>query len=399
MPVSHRISLVAVFVSISVAVLGAAIAAAVLFSDGTSTASHHPAKRPGPRAVVDKDSWDLGPIESGEEFGHTYVIRNEGDQSLTLAEGKGLCKCMAADIPAEPIPPGQEAMIKLVAADSVKNEPMNPGPFSRGLHVTTNDPENLDLHLKLLATVTPRLRVSQTPVTMTIDSSKEPSKQNRTTNVLVYSERWEKFELSSGKNSREGIQWRTEPASKELLDQFEAQSGYRVFVTLPPDMSEGRFSEWIEFVGKPAGRKNAADDGLCRLELRGRLEGRLTFYSPKIIDGDVLQLGVRDQGSRVRETLLLKVKDDRRDITVERIETQPPFLQVKVQPQSVGSKSIGLYRIEVEIPSNAPPCEYTGVDRGVVRVKTNHPRFPTIEFRVDFVLTAKNQRTSPLAAR
>lgn len=60
MPVSHRISLVAVFISISVAVLGAAIAAAVLFSDGSSTASHHPVKRPGPKVMIDKDSWDLG---------------------------------------------------------------------------------------------------------------------------------------------------------------------------------------------------------------------------------------------------------------------------------------------------------------------------------------------------
>jgi len=400
MSVTRRISWVGVLLSVSVAVLGGAIGAAALFSKKTS--SEDVAQQPtrsGPCAVVDKASYDLGPIESGLEFGHTYVFRNEGDQPLTLAEGKGLCRCMKADIPTEPIPPGQEVLIKLVAADSVKNEPMNPGPFSRVLHVTTNDPDNSDITLKLFATVTPRLRVSQSPVTMTIDSSKESSKQNRTTDILVYSERWDKFELSCNNKSRKCIQWRSETASKESLEQIEAKSGYRVFVTLPPDMAEGRFAEWIDFIGKPASRKSAADDGICRLELNGRVEGRLTFYSPKITDGDVLQLGSHDQGVPIHESFLLKVKDAQRDLKVEGIESKPPFVKVNVQPQSASSKSIGLYRIGVEIPCDAPACEYTGGDRGIVRVKTNHPRFPTIEFRVDFVVTARSQQIAPLAAR
>ncbi len=399
MSVSRRISVVAVILTMSVVVLGGTIAAAIIFSNKSSTDTSEKTKRPGPQAVVDKESYDLGPIESGLEFGHTYVIRNEGDQPLTLAEGKGLCRCLKLDIHAEPVQPGQEALIKVVAADSVKNEPMNPGPFSRSMLITTNDPDRPDITLKLFATVTPRLCVSQSPVAMTVDSSKEISKKNGTADVLIYSERWDKFELSSEKSSRKGIQWRVEPATQELLTQFEAKCGYRVYVTLPPDMSEGRFAEWIDFIGKPAGRKSARDDGLCRLELRGRLEGRLTFYSPKITDGDVLQLGSRDQGESVRESFLLKVKDSQRDISVQDIEAKPEFLKVKMQPQSVGAKSIGLYRIEVEIPCDAPVCEHTGADRGIVRVKTNHPRFSTIEFRVDFVVTAKNRQSTPLASR
>ena len=92
----------------------------------------------------------------------------------------------------------------------------------------------------------------------------------------------------------------------------------------------------------------------CRLVIQGRVNGRLTFYSPKIVDRNVLQLGTRPRGERIRETLVMKVSDERRRLTAERIETEPAFLHARLTPYAGGSRDVGLYRLEVEIPGDAP---------------------------------------------
>jgi hypothetical protein len=95
-----------------------------------------------------------------------------------------------------------------------------------------------------------------------------------------------------------------------------------------------------------------------------------------------------EQGNRIRETLLMKVNDPDRRLAAERIETEPAFLHARLVPYSGGSMHAGLYRIEVEIPSDAPSGAFTGAHRGVIRLRTDHPRLPVIELKVDFILAA-----------
>ena len=132
-----------------------------------------------PEAVVERTTWDVGEIESGVQFGHTFEVRNAGGAPLELSVGKGLCKCMYTELPDAPIPPGGRGKIKLTAADSVKNEPMNPGPFSRKMHLLTNDPRNSDIVLGLVATVVPRMAVSPSPVMLVVDTSKPDSRRQQ----------------------------------------------------------------------------------------------------------------------------------------------------------------------------------------------------------------------------
>ena len=137
----------------------------------------------------------------------------------------------------------------------------------------------------------------------------------------------------------------------------------------------------------------------CRLEIQGRVNGRLTFYSPKIVDRNVLQLGMRPQGQRIHEILVMKVNDPCHRLTATHIETEPAFLQARLASYAGGPKDLGLYRLEVEIPGDAPSCAHTGEHRGVVRLRTDHPRLRVIELQVDFVLAADNEGAAPVAAR
>jgi len=391
------------------AIIAVAVAAIFRPEGRKSLAASGPsqAAAAGPKAVVDHATYELGIIELAAELEHTFVIRNEGQTPLRLTPGPSECACTVAELPREPVPPGGEAKVKLSISEAAKNDDLKAGPCARDIHVFTNDPHRRDLVLKVTATVSRRATVAPSRVTLSLDSSKALSAQERSFEAWVYSERWEQFDLSVAKLSQTHIECRIEPAAAAKLKERHARCGYRVAVTLPPDMAEGRFAEWIEFVAREKGVRNRSLGSsagqtpgatTCRLEIGGRVNGRLTFYSPKIVDHNVLQLGTRPRGERVRETLVMKVSDDRRWLRIRQIETEPAFLHARLVPYASGPNGAGLYRLEVEIPGDAPACACTGPHRGQVRLRTDHPRLRTIELQVDFVLT-DGEGAAPVAAR
>ena len=184
------------------------------------------------------------------------------------------------------------------------------------------------------------------------------------------------------------MQWRIEPATEEQLKQLEARSGYCVAVTLPPDMEYGEFKERLELVASPADAKERPHK--LQLEIQGKIEGRLAIFGAKVDSNQVLRLGAMNEGESAKEIILMKVNDQRQSLTIEHIETEPEFMRVQVFPLASEPAKVGLYRIEVEIPSNARPCDYMGAHAGVIRIKTDHPRLPVIDLKVSFAVVGGN---------
>ncbi len=122
--------------------------------------------------------------------------------------------------------------------------------------------------------------------------------------------------------------WRIRPATAKELEPFQARSGYRVRVTLPADMADGRFAESVEFVATPPAA--AERPRSLELQIQGSVDGRVTLFGPKIDSHGVLRLGVLQEGEGVRETMVMKVRDQRPSLVVRRIETEPEFLHVRV---------------------------------------------------------------------
>jgi hypothetical protein len=150
-------------------------------------------------------------------------------------------------------------------------------------------------------------------------------------------------------------------------------------------MADGRFSEAVNLAARPA-----AAEKLHRLELQiqGSVDGRVTLFGPKVDDHGVLRLGVLQRGEGVRQTMVMKVSDPHPALTVRQVETEPEFLHVGVHAYPGSAASVGLYRIEVEIPCQAPACNCMGDRAGVIRLRTDHPRLPLIEWKVDFAKVA-----------
>ena len=82
----------------------------------------------------------------------------------------------------------------------------------------------------------------------------------------------------------------------------------------------------------------------------------------------------------------MKINDPRRALAVSAIETTPDFLRARVTPLGKAAESKGLYRLSIEMPGNAQECAFSGDNPAVIRLKTDHPRLPVIELKVDVVV-------------
>ncbi len=180
--------------------------------------------------------------------------------------------------------------------------------------------------------------------------------------------------------------WRLQPAEKKDIEPFIARSGYRLRVTLPDDLPDGGFSESIRLTAKPAeaGQRPRS----FQVSVQGSVDGRLSLYGGKLDADKILRLGVLQPGEAARALVLMKINDDRPTLAVKQIEAEPSFLRVKVARLESRTAKAGVYRIEVEVPPDAPACDFAGLHEGVIRLKTDHPRLPAIALRVDLVKLA-----------
>jgi hypothetical protein len=191
--------------------------------------------------------------------------------------------------------------------------------------------------------------------------------------------------------------WRLRRAEQKDLAPFQARSGYRVRIALPADMADGRFAESVDFAARPAG--SAEGPRGLELPIQGSVDGRVTVFGAKIDSNGVLRLGVMQAGQCARETMVMKVSDERPALVVHRIETEPDFMHVRISPYKDPSATVGLYRLEVEIPAQAPPGNYMGERAGIIRLKTDHPRLPVIEWKVDFARVVGEGPAAQVAGR
>jgi hypothetical protein len=348
----------------------------------TADSSPDAEARRAPKAVVDRTPWEAGVISTADEFEHTFVLRNTGDAPLEVQPGPVSCKCSLVEVLQSPVPPGGETQVRFNLTEVSKNthDVLKPGRQSRDAVLLTNDPQQPRLPLKIEATIVRKLLVDPPEVVFAVNVQ-DPSEKQRTGETLVFSQTWERFELGSVKSSLAGMKWRIEPLAQEKLKPLEAKSGYRVAVILPPDMPEDLFSESLSFSAKPAGSKDPPTD--LRLPIHGRVEGRLTLTGPRFGSNQALYLGTLKRGENARGSFLMKVNDPRRSLAVTKVETTPEFVHVRVVPMGSDPAKAGVYRIEVDV-SNALPGVFKGADAATVKLKTDHPRVPVIQFRVDF---------------
>lgn len=134
---------------------------------------------PAPKLMCDRPEFDFGTVDNSQSIQHTYVIRNDGDLTLEIANVRPSCGCTVASISERNVPPGGETKIS-----AVLNLAGRQGPQHKVMTVESNDPRQPQFMLTLrgvagvaLDVQPPRLMQAQIPVgaqptnTVTLSSS------------------------------------------------------------------------------------------------------------------------------------------------------------------------------------------------------------------------------------
>lgn len=114
---------------------------------GAQPAAEQPKAAPeGPRPIAkcELSVHNFGETWMGPTLTHAFVVKNEGDAPLEIIKVKPACGCTAAGEHPKTIAPGQSGEFPF-SLNSTKLR----GAYDKAITITTNDPVNPDLRLKL----------------------------------------------------------------------------------------------------------------------------------------------------------------------------------------------------------------------------------------------------------
>lgn len=325
---------------------------------------------PYPIAVIEDHVHEFGNMEPHQQREHSFVIRNDGSAPLKIRAGESSCKCTIGKVESEVIPPGGQSNIVLSWHTTTETK-----LFAHEAEVLTNDPQNPVLVCRVQGTVLQRIEASPKSFTFAGVSPGETSEMT----VAITSQVWDHFELSDLSTSLIEITHDVRPMTDQEKADRKAKVGYLVTVKLPSDLPRGSFSDQLRMQLKPAGQSAQ----FFELPISGRVLRRVSVYGNGINSYGVMNLGRVPVGKGIKKSFIVKIRDEDPRLEVKKMETVPDFVKVRFEQSDY--QVPGLYRMDVEVPKDAPSSFYPA-SQGRLHVEFVNPRFEDLELSVEFAV-------------
>jgi hypothetical protein len=259
------------------------------------------------------------------------------------------------------------------------------GPFSHTASFATNDPDKPIFELTIQGSI--RKHIAANPPVISVSNLKrnEPVEMS----AFFISEAWDAFSLKNVTSNIQGLNWEFKPAKTQQLRECQAKSGYVATFRLPADRVGAGFNGWVEADAQPTGKQG--ESRKVRISLSGRAASIRSVFGPSVDREGVVTIGTLSRGQGAKVPLVLQVRGKHREIHVQEIQKTPNFLSVTVAAQNPELAKKGIYYITVEVPRNAPPCNFmTENQRGTLLVLTDHPEMPEIvKLKVAFAVLSE----------
>ncbi len=119
---------------------------------------------------VEKPVYDFGSVNQGEKVDHRFLVRNRGDEPLTITQLHSSCGCTAATLSVKSIAPGKSGEVK-VTFDSANFA----GQVNKTVTLDSNDPRNPSTVLTMQGKITELIAAN--PHTLNLGSVKAGSRK------------------------------------------------------------------------------------------------------------------------------------------------------------------------------------------------------------------------------
>jgi hypothetical protein len=331
---------------------------------------------PRPKLAADETEFDFGSMRPLTMGRHEFVLKNAGTAPLKLTLGPTTCKCTLSGLEKSLLAPGEQAAVALE---------WNSGRhfhYEHAATIYTSDPSRRSLELVIRGRVITPIDTDVAEVVLPPLAPETPA----TTQVLLFSQTWDRFDVTAVEWSLPGATWQLEPHDPASAKHLGARSVQRLRLTVPGDLPSGDFSGLVRMtvVGPEDATEHKAE-----LPVHGCVLPRMSILGGQADAQGNIDLGTLAQGAGKRVKLLIKVRDREARLDKVQVTATPEFLEAKVVPRS-DSQKLGLYDLEIAVPATAPPGQFRSTPRGEVHLDTGHPRLGKQTLGVTFAILPAN---------
>jgi len=330
-----------------------------------------------PKAVADETSYQFGAMEVGQKKHHTFVIKNEGEDTLRIAKGASTCKCTVSELPNNEIPPGETAEVNL------EWEPFSANPdFAQSARIWTNDPDHRKIDFRVEGQVTSLIEFN--PGT-DLDAGSVHEESGAKTTFIMYSKLTDQLTEPEIVCDKDWLTFATEKVPAAEIQQHNAKAGYRINIEVAPKIPVGVHKEVFEMNFKADG-KDLHFDITLRCTRRGPvtiipLPGTVFLDSLRLVD---FQRFPASKGKKQAITIILDDPPNGEDIKLTVGEIENPNLKVSIEPNTqLALNKRQAFNVSFEIPPGLPPLDYSRFSALDIPIRTTHPVVEEILLRVE----------------
>ena len=332
----------------------------------------HPGK--GPKIVVEGgETWEFGSTEVGEEFEHTFVIKNEGTEDLTLKPGHPSCStCTKFNVDKLLLKPGETANAHVTFHVTAKT-----AEFRQYAPVETNDPTRSEVKLYVHGKVVERLILSPVGQWNLGDIGEEKPVEFTAT---LHSALVDKFTIESIKAEHPALTVTTKPMGGGTLKDLASKVGYEIKVVLTPtpEIPVGEFRHRIlinVLTPKPVQLK---------VDAVAQRRGPIRIFGPNWND-DRLGLGAFDPAEPLKVTLNLFTRGIAEDLKIVKVTCPDDRFSFEIVPVPGLKSEKGdhrRYHLLVKVAPSNRPAVYTSKEPLKVSIETNQEKIGQINMKI-----------------
>ncbi|MFM8222379.1 MAG: DUF1573 domain-containing protein, partial [Planctomycetaceae bacterium] len=340
---------------------------------------------PWPKLELSPTSIDFGQVFEGEQLSRQVTLSNRGEAPLLVRLGSTRCDCELTGLPEDPIPPGGSVQLAVAWRPQPSSE-----MFVKSIELLSNDPQSRNTSISVEGKSLPlfvQYPKGEWPVELVRDD--QPTEYTG----LIMSPAKEDFQILSIDTGDAPLTVEARPTSPETnIRLAQGRPGIELVLKMRPEMPVGEFRYPIKVLTNIPGprRLNTGEPGdpetLITLQVIGRRRGPFKLAGQGwFADRNLMTLGTFESRVGVKRRFLLLCEDAGvADLEVLAIETADGGVkfEAKKDPRFKGKGT--KWELEVEFPAGAPPETHQDPQTIPVRIRTNHPRAPDLEFVLDY---------------
>lgn len=342
---------------------------------------------PQPKVSVSEVEFHFGRMQVGQERSHDFIFTNLGEAPLTIQMGKTTCQCTYGDMKegeARRILPGQSQTVTLTWKPEFATD-----EFSKGADIWTDDPDQAQQKISLRAVGIVGARFIVRPEKEWPCPDLVDDKPVVCTGVLG-SGVLKDFNITAVESRGTPLEFEVEPLKGEDLKANQSGFGFRVKLTVKPDMQMGVFAFPVTIkTDVPEEGEKAAPGKMTEFEvlISGVRRGPIRLAGPDWIEAKMgIGLGSFEAavGKNILVPLFVRNPPEEGLQLTKPPEVTPPDLKVEiVRDKKSAGKAARLF-LKVEYPAGAPRVSFRNLEPGTIKLFTNHPHAPELELHVYF---------------